>query len=98
MLDPDQLVLDAKVSGSLQETLVLRGSVSQHRLLVLFAAEVLDHWPVPIQLERLNEMYPFIEGAVKRALTSRRFTHAGNILTGGGDAYVVILDWGDIAS
>lgn len=98
MLDTDLLVLEDEVRGSLGETLVLRGTVRGHDVVVLFAAQVLDHWPKAIQAERLNEMRSFIETATRRALDRRQFSVVDDMPPGGEPAYVVVLTWADIAT
>ena len=98
MLDPDQLVLDSEVRGSLTERLVLHGQVDHHHVAVVFAAEILDHWPREIQRERLNEMHPFLEAATRRALAKRRYSIVEDLLPGDREALLVILTWADIAS
>ncbi|HVF95353.1 MAG TPA: hypothetical protein VM900_13650, partial [Sphingomonas sp.] len=98
MLATDQLVLDPQVSGSLGETLVLRGSMGSRDLLVFFSAEILEHWPAELQRQRLDEMMPFIEGAITRALAARRYTVVSEAITGDREACVIVLAWMDIAS
>lgn len=98
MFDPDQIVLEDEVGGSLQEELVLRGSIGDRSLLILFSAEILDHWPAEIQRARINEMLPFVEGAVKRALADRRYSVVGEKITGRGMGYLIVLSWIDIAN
>ncbi|WBH15497.1 hypothetical protein [Sphingomonas radiodurans] len=98
MLDIDELVLDPEVGGSLQEALVLRGTIGDRSVLVLFSTEILEHWPADIQAARINEMLPFVEGAIRRALADRRYSVVGNTITGRGMGYLIVLGWMDIAS
>jgi hypothetical protein len=98
LLDPDQLVLDPEVRGSLAEQLILHGRVDHHHVAVVFAAEILDHWPREIQRDRLNEMHSFIEAATRRALARRRFSIVTDLLPGDREALLVLLTWADIAS
>ncbi|RDE04513.1 hypothetical protein [Sphingomonas aracearum] len=98
MLDVNKVVLDAEIRGSLQETLLLRGAIGAQRLIVLFSADILDHWPREIQAARLNEMHPFVESAVKRLLQRRQFSVVGDPVLGDDEAWLVILSWIDIAS
>ena len=98
MIDTDLLVFQDEVRGSLGETLVLRGTMPGHDVVVLFAAEVLDHWPKAIQAERLNEMRAFIDTATRRALARRQFSVVVDMPPDGEPAYLVVLNWSDIAS
>lgn len=97
MNDVDQLVLEDEVRGSLSETLVLRGSLPDRDVMVLFASEILDHWPREIQAARLNEMRSFIETATRRALAKRQFSELGDLFPGRGNTCLVVLTWTDIA-
>jgi hypothetical protein len=98
MLPLDQLVLEDQVSGSLQETLILRGAAGRTKVVVLFSSEILDHWPAEIQASRLNEMHAFLLAAARRKLAARQFSMVRGLFGIEGDACLIVLSWQDIAS
>ena len=97
-VDIDSLVLDEEVSGSLQETLIFRGSLGAVNVLVLFSSEILEHWAPALQASRLNEMRPFIVAATERALRKRQYSEIAGLIPGEQAGYLIVLSWADIAS
>lgn len=93
-----ELVLEDEVSGSLRETLVLRGSLGDIDIMVLFSSEILEHWPPALQASRLNEMRPFILAATERALRRRHFSEVSGLFQADVLQYLIVLSWADIAS